>query len=144
MSRTHCIAAVLLLMVLACLPLLIVAKWIGHFTLTVNLDVATNIDTSSITYVACWKDGEAHWLVNDQSGYAAGFEQPDATTPTAHTINITCSGESGGYGLHETYHQPNFLVVQYRNVEAEDSHYSRKLLAIPPGRGPRSTTLTLP
>lgn len=143
-SRTLSIAAVLLLTVLAGLPLLFVAKWIGYFTLTVNLDVASNIDTSSITYVECWKDDEAHWLANDRSGYVAGFEQPDASTPTAHTINITCSGDSGGFGLYETYHQPKFLVVQYRNVDAEDSHYSRKVLAIPPGRGPRSTTLTLP
>lgn len=144
MSRTLYIAAVLLVIAIAVAPLLSVAKWIGHFTLTVELDVAADIDKSSITYVECWNDDEAHWLANDRSGYVAGFERPDTTTPNAHTVTIACSGDSGGYRLFDTYHQPEFLVVQYRNVDTEDSDYARKLLAIPPGRGPRSTTLTLP
>lgn len=144
MSRTLCIAAVLLMIVIAGAPLLSVAKWIGYFTLTVELDVAADIDASSITYVECWNDDEAHWLTNDRSGYVAGFERPDTTTPNSHTVTITCSGDSGGYGLFDTYHQPEFVVVQYRNLDTEDSDYVRKLLAIPPGRGPRSTTLTLP
>ncbi len=144
MSRTLYIAAALLMIVIAGAPLLSVAKWIGYFILTVELDVAADIDTSSITYVECSNDDVAHWLANDRSGHVVGFEPPDTTTPNSHTVTIKCSGDSGGYGLFDTYHQPEFLVVQYRNLDTEDSDYVRKLLAIPPGRGPRSTTLTLP
>ncbi len=142
MSRTLCIVAVLSLVALAGAPL--VAKWIGYFVLTVDLDLSSDIDTSSITYVECWDDDEAYWLVNDRSGYVAGFERPDTAAPNRHVVTIKCMGDSGAYGIYDTYHQPKFLVVQYRGADAEDADYARKLLAIPPGRGPRSTTLTLP
>ena len=144
MSRPLLIAAVLLVIAIVGAPLLTVAKWIGHFTLTVDLTVASDIDTSSITYLECWNEDEALWLANDRSEYVSGFERPHTTTPNAHTVTITCSGDSGAYGLYDTYRQPEFLVVQYRKLDAEDTDYSRKVLAIPPGRGPRSTTLTLP
>ena len=144
MSRIFCIAAVFFVIAIAGAPLLSVAKWIGHFPLTAELDVAANIDRSTIAYVECWNDETARWLVQDRSEYVAGFERPDSTTPNTHVVTITCSGDSGGYGLFDTYHQPKFLVVQYRNVGAKDTDNVRKLIAIPPGRGPRSTMLTLP
>ncbi|MEM6366611.1 MAG: hypothetical protein AAF745_19450, partial [Planctomycetota bacterium] len=81
---------------------------------------------------------------SDRSGYVAGFKRPDTTRPNTHTVTIACSGESGGYGLFDTYYQPKFLVVQYRYSDTDDKKQERKLLAIPIGRGPRSTTLTLP
>jgi len=144
MSRNICITGALVLIGVGSVPFLSVAMWIGQFTLMVNLDVATSIDASSITYVECWDRDEADWLCTDRSGYVAGFEPPDTTKPRTHSVTITCSGDSGGYGLYDTYYQPEFLVVQYRNVNAEGDDYARKLLAIPPGRGPRSTTLSLP
>lgn len=144
MPRTIYIAAVLLVVSAAGAPLLSVAKWIGHFSLTVNLDVATEIDAASITYVECWNAEEANWLVNDRSGYNAGFEPPNKATLDAHFVSITCSGDSGGYGLYDTYHQPECLVVQYRDTGTGGYEYARKLLPIPYGRGPRSTILTLP
>lgn len=144
MRRTACIVAMLPVIVIAGAPFLFVAKWIGHFTLTVNLEAAPEIDRSSITYVECWNGDEARWLSKDRSGYVAGFEPPDTTAPNTHSVTITCSGDSGVFELYDTYHQPEFLVVQYRSVDGEDDEYARKFLAIPPGRGPRSTTLKLP
>ena len=144
MSRNICIAAALLMVGAAAVPLLFVSKWIGHFTLTVNLDLSSDIDASSITYVECRNSDEAQWLCNDHSGYVAGFREPDAKTANAHSVAITCMGDHGGYGLYETYHQPAFLVVQYRTLDAATNAYARKSLAIPTGRGPRHTTLTLP
>ncbi|TWU35195.1 hypothetical protein Q31b_52910 [Novipirellula aureliae] len=144
MFRNICIAAALLVIAIAGAPFLSVAKWIGHFTLTVDLNIASEIDMSTITYVECRNGEEADWLSNDRSGYLAGFKPPTTSTPDKHSVIITCSGDSGGYGLYDTYHQPNFLVVQYRYVDSEEDEFARKTLAIPAGRGPRSTTLTLP
>jgi hypothetical protein len=143
MSRFLCIALVLLVIAISGVPLLSVAKWTGYFTLTVDLNVASDIDGSSITYVEGWNDDVAHWLANDRSRYVAGFELPDRTTPNSHAVTITCSGNSGGYGLLDTYHQPAFFVVQYRNLDAEEADYAHKLFVIPQGPGPRSTNLTL-
>ncbi len=92
MSRNICIAAALLMIGAAAVPLLFVAKWIGHFTLTVDLDLSSDIDASSITYVECRYSDEAQWLRNDQSGYVAGFREPDTKTPNAHSVEITCMG----------------------------------------------------
>lgn len=144
MTRKICIAAVVVLIGVASVPLLSVAKWIGQFTLTVNLDGAPGIDASSITYVECWDADKAQWLCNNRSEFVAGFEPPDTKKPNTHFVAITCTGDSGGYGLYDTYHQPEFLVVQYRMMDAADDDYARKTVAIPAGRGPRSTTLTLP
>jgi len=143
MSRNILIVAFLLIGLVG-VPLLFVAKWIGNFTLKVDLEVLSDIDTSSITYVECWNGDEARWFCNDRSEFVGGFEPPDRKTPNAHFVTITCSGNSGGYGLYDTYHQPEFIVVQYRTMDAADDVYGRKSLVIPRGRGPRSTTLTLP
>ncbi len=144
MTRNICIATVLVLIGAGSLPLVSVDKWSGHFPLTVNLDITSGIDASSITYVECWDVDEAQWLCNDRSEFVAGFEPPDTKKPNTHSVNVTCSGDSGLYGFYDTYHQPEFLVVQYRMMNAGDDDYSRTSLAIPPGRGARSTTLTLP
>ncbi|EMI46097.1 hypothetical protein [Rhodopirellula sp. SWK7] len=144
MSRTICVVAVLALIGVATVPLLTVAKWIGHFTLTVELDLASDIDAASISYVECWSADEARWLCNDDSEYVAGFEPPDHMTANAHSVTITCSGDDGVFDLFDTYHQPEFLVVRYRTIDSQKDAYVRKSLSIPPGRGPRTTSLTLP
>lgn len=143
MSRTVYIVVGLLVLAISAAPLLVVAKWIGRFPLTVELNIAPDIDASSITYVECWNEDEAKWLVQDRSGEVVGFQPPNTAAPETHTVWITCSGASGGFRLYDTYHHPEFVVVQYRNVNAEVD-YARKWFAIPPGRGPRSITLTLP
>jgi len=135
-------AAVLIGVVI--IPFLYVAKWIGYFTLNVELNLASDIDGSSITYAECWNADQAQSRYSDHSEYIAGFERPNNSTPNVHSVAITCMGEDRIFEFFDTYHHPLFLVVQYRTKDAAPDDYGRKLLAIPPGRGPRNTALTLP
>ena len=144
MWRNIGIAAALVLVVIAGVPLLTSAKWIGHFTLTIDLDVAAEIDAASISYFESWNRGVAQEICNNLSDGIAEFEPPAERTANTHTVVVTCSGDSGAFGLIDTYYQPELLVVQYRFKDAPAESFARKLLPIPAGRGARRTTLTLP
>ena len=143
MLRYTCIAAAVLVPI-TCLPFLTAAKWIGHFTLTVDLDVAPEIDVSSITYIEVWDRDVANWLCNARPEDVTGFERPAMATADSHSVTVTCSGDSGAFGMLDTYRHPEFLVAQYRAVDAPTDSFARKIVEIPAGRGPRRTTLALP
>jgi hypothetical protein len=135
----------ILLAVLACmLPFLAVMKWVGHFTLTVRVATAPNVDLDSIRYADCWREDEAKWFVEQVGRFIAEFEEPIEKLGNVQQVWLTSSGSHGAFGLIDTYHHPPYVVIQYGLIGQPKGRLFRKAVPVPSGRGDRSVKVTLP
>ncbi|TWU15708.1 hypothetical protein [Allorhodopirellula heiligendammensis] len=120
------------------------ARWSGHFTLRIKLDVPSDIDRDSFLYHECWNDGIAQWLCEYASESDEGFEPAFRSTRDSDYVSISSGGTTSAFGVCDTYHHPGFLVLQFRRTTGDDgSRRLRVVIPIPRGRGDRETTLDL-
>lgn len=138
--KSIAIAALVILLILILLPIVQDKVWVGHIPLTVIIEYPPDISPSSIFIIECWKrqDLAALLEVDDDISVPCGIA--DQISDNTWRANLPISGREGGFGRVTSYHEPEFIIVQYRI----DSGLARKSFRIPPGRGERSMQVVLP
>ena len=120
------------------------ARWSGHFTLRIILKLPDDVDRDSIGYVECWNENEARWLCEDNSELNHGFTPAYRSDPDADLVSVSSGGSSDVLGFSDSYHQPAYLVLQYRYATDDGSGSPHRVcVPIPTGRGDRTTSLDL-
>lgn len=134
-------ASIFALLVLLLMPFKSV--WVGQFELTIAMNSDTPIDFSSVSVSTCRDEPEAEHKVENPCLYDYTFRSPYQLDSGDLVIGVQCSGSDSAFGFISTYHQPTFIVVEYRSGETPNTS-TRKRFAIPDGRGRRSMTIDLP
>ena len=83
-------------------------------------------------------------MLDNHAVYEGGFRPPESAEEGNTVIAVPTGGRIGSWGRSGTYHQPKYLVVEYRLATGDNPRRVRKRFPIPTGRGPRSMVIQLP
>ena len=111
----------------------------GHFQLNLDFSGDRKPD-SKFLFAYCWNETDA----DHASEYGASTNEiifrPIESDPDgkAH-VTLPCAGKSRRSGREISYHEPQFIVIQFN----DDETILRKQFAIPIGRGDRSLSIDI-
>ncbi len=137
------VASIIAIAVIVLVPFGFQTKWHGRFELTIVINADQPIDKPSLLFATCWRETDAKSATKNLSDNDLGFRTARKLTTNQCAIDVPCSGTENAYGLGTTYHQPKFLVAEYRLTDNPENAI-RKLFIIPDGKGPRTMTICLP
>lgn len=124
------------------LPLLDVSVFDGHYTMTVRFLEPERIDLSSVQLATCWRTADADYAIATGSEGETSFQIGDIIGNDRKTIDVPCSGRSNTFGWVSSYHEPPFLIIEYRDIY-DSSALVRKQYSIPVGRGDRELVISV-
>ena len=114
----------------------------GRFHLTVEINKIASVDDGSIRFATEWS-GEDAERSRDASHGNRSF-RPGLSHNGALQCDVPWTGRVGRWGGLASYNHPQYLVVEYRQSDAENASLSRKTFPIPQGHGDRSMQIELP
>ena len=116
----------------------------GRFRLTVEINNIASIDDGSIRFATYWSGQDADRSLDASHSNGSDFFRPALSRNGALQFDVPWTGRGGRWGGLASYKHPQYLVVEYRQSDAENASLSRKTFPIPPGRGDRSMQIELP
>jgi len=116
----------------------------GSFRLTVEINKIANFDDGSIRFATYWPDEDAERSRDASRRKRSDYLRPAISHNGALQFDVPWTGRVGRWGELASYNHPQYLVVEYRQSDAENASLSRKTFPIPPGRGDRSMQIELP
>lgn len=144
MRRLLIAMLVLVAAVLISIPLVTSARWSGQFTLRIDLKLPGGFQRTSLAYLECWNEDIASWICEHDTGIDEGFKPALRSTADSDYVRISSGGASSALRVFDTYHHPDFLIVQYRVADEDEVIAPRCIyVPIPHGRGDRSISLDL-
>lgn len=142
MTRIVIVIGILVLLVALLLPYFQVAVWDGKFDLTINLSAPLQ-DEQGVAFAPCWNEAEAELAMQQANNREIPFQYGKLKSPTQRTVQVPCSGRRNSLGFETFYIEPKYIVVKFATADNPDAVQTARL-AMPPGRGPRSVTLSVP
>ena len=112
--------------------------WIGSFEFTIHLHSHNAAPIKTVRYATAARDpkrSRVEEYVWDDLRKANDVDDSSVYIP------VKCTGNANGWGWEHSYGEHGRVLLQ---VEFEDGTTVRKLVDIPPGRGPRETTVDVP
>lgn len=122
------------------LPLLNEAAWVGDFDVRLTIDADPMILEQPLRCITVHESQlswaiDAPWTDEDQS-------RVRRIAPNQLLVSVTCMGRRGLFT--DTYHYPQYLVVEYTPQGISAPRPVHKSFLIPAGRGPRAMQISLP
>lgn len=121
------------------LPLLFEAAWVGDFDVRLTIDADPMILEQPLRCITVHESQlswaiDAPWTYEDQSGVRR-------IAPNQLLVSVTCMGRRGLFS--DTYHYPQYLVVEYSPPNMSAPSPVRRSFPIPAGRGDRAMRILL-
>ena len=124
------------------LPFLQVARGIGHFDLTIEVDPSQPIDEAAMRFSVCWNQQYLTNVLETGTPTEGEWTAGHSVSAEHFQIEVPYSTRTGPFHIESSYVQPQFLVVEYSLSNPQ--RQVRKAFPIPEGRGARSMLVTVP